>query len=833
MTKNTSNSGRSGDGFNSAAAWSAAIIVTLAGTAVGHAQTAPAEPAPGQAQPRSPMAKAALEQSRSAPVLRDPMASNKPGNANATGDKVAVDPSLVVDIHVNNEDLGNVLEMLSIQSQRNIVANKDVTARVTANLYGVTFYEALDAILHANGFGYLERGNFIYVYTLEQLQQIEQASRQRVWKTIKLNYLNAIDAGEFAKPLLSEGSQLKTNGKTANFDIPEKVPVGADEFALQGTLVVFDYPENVDEIEKLIKSLDTRPQMVLVEATVLQTALNEANAFGVDFSLISNLSFKDFVGVGGPLKTSDALISGNSDKLKDPSKSDTYAPAGGRDATSVNSTAGNTAGASTMKIGFVNKDISVFLRVLDEVTDSTVLSNPKILALNRMPSRVLVGQRVGYLNTTSTDTATTQTVEFLDTGTQLYFRPFVTNEGVIRLELKPQVSTAVVRDVRNSTGQTVTVPDEITNELVTNVMVKDGQTVVLGGLFREATKSTRRQVPLFGDIPLIGQAFRGNDDSTERNEIIFLITPTIVNDQTLTDAGERGKQNIERVRSGARQGLLPFSRDRMTGEMLIEAERLAEKGDTKKALWKVQQALWHNPRQPDAIALREKLQGKKSPKAQERSLLEDVMHGEAQNSMPMTINTEATPAIGPASFIPGATSTGAQSFVPATPVEPQVEVVQPVAAQPESNVVPVVTEQTVAPAQVDATPVQSDAMEFVAPVTSEVPVLTDIPATVPGSGTPDASLSLQASQANFVQPQDAELQSQALEAMVAEGLLSEPRAMMVPANQFQQSNGFAGRFAGFFRGFMPRPAAVPAQQIPAAQPALTNVPTSTPATEQK
>lgn len=824
MSSSTKSTGRPTEGFNAVAAWSAAIIATLAGTAIGYADqpaVVPNAPAPGEPEPRSPMGKAAIEQAKSAPVLRDPMAGNKP-NAGAAPTKVQVDPSLVVDIHVNNEDLGNVLEMLSIQSQRNIVANKDVSARVTANLYGVTFYEALDAILHANGFGYLERGNFIYVYTLEQMQQIEQASRARVWKMIKLNYLNAIDAGEFAKPLLSEGAQLKTNGKTANFDIPEKTPIGADEFALQGTLVVFDYPENVDEIEKLIKSLDTRPQMVLVEATVLQTALNEANAFGVDFSLISNLSFQDFVGVGGPLKTSDALIAGNSAKLKDPAATDPYAPAGGRDATSVNSTAGNTAGASTMKVGFVNKDISVFLRVLDEVTDSTVLSNPKILALNRMPSRVLVGQRVGYLNTTSTDTATTQTVEFLDTGTQLYFRPFVTNEGVIRLELKPQVSTAVVRDVRNSSGATVTVPDEITNELVTNVMVKDGQTVVLGGLFREATKSTRRQVPLFGDIPLIGQAFRGNDDSTERNEIIFLITPTIVNDQTLADAGEKSKGTIERVRSGSREGMLFFSRDRMTSEQLIEAERLAAEGDTQKALWKVQQALSKNPRQPDALALREKLQGKKPSSLPTRSLLEDMLHNESATSM----RTDALPLFQPQSFIPGATSTQTTSFVPAT--------TEPVAVQ--TPVIENVDQTTVAPTQVDATSTNTEATTEVS-VPAVMPVET--PAT-PASNVPAnneqasaAVVNNTAVPTNFVQPVDAATEQAAYEAMLAEGLFVQPvqNNTMVPANQAPSTRGFGGRFAGFFRGFMPRQPQQ--QQTPVVQPTLTSVPESTPANEQK
>src|SRR5262249_23249315 len=140
----------------------------------------------------------------------------------------------------------------------------------------------------------------------------------------------------------------------------------------------------------------------------------------------------------------------------------------GAGGTGVVGTAGNTAGPATLKVGIVSNDVAVFMRLLDEVTDTTLLSHPQIMALNRQAARVLVGRKVGYLNTTSTDTATTQTVEFLDTGTQLYFRPFVTNEGMIRMELKPQVSEAVIRDTKDATGAAVTIPDEITNELVTN-----------------------------------------------------------------------------------------------------------------------------------------------------------------------------------------------------------------------------------------------------------------------------------------------------------------------------------------------------------------------------
>lgn len=551
---------------------------------------------------------------------RDPM---KPGKDSADKPVVKVSEHNTVDLHVKDEDLANVLQLLSMQTQKNIIASKNVSARVTATLYGVTFYEALDAILHVNGFGYLEKGNFIYVYTNEELKQIEAALKKRVAKVIRLNYLNATDAKNFAEPLLSkDGGQIQTAEKTANFAIPDKSPTGKDDFAHTATIVVIDYEENIAAIEEMIRQIDTRPSQVLIEATILQTSLTEENAFGIDFSVIGDLKFTDFINIGGPLGAANGLIKGGTG-----SSTGGLSPSDNQ-GTAVVSSPGNTAGKGTFKAGVVAGDLSIFLKTLDEVTDSIILSNPKILTLNRQPARVLVGTRVGYLSTTSTDTSTTQTVEFLDTGTQLYFRPFVSSDGDIRMELKPQVSSAEIRTVTDSNGAAVTIPDEITQELVTNVNVRDGQTIVLGGLFTDNQTFTRRQVPFLGDIPVIGAAFRGNDDKTDRSEIIFLVTPTIVTDQAIASAAEKAQSDMERLRAGSRQGLLPWSREKMTGQLNVEAEKLAREGQYDKALWLVQRSLSLNPRQPEVYRLRERITGEREM-WNDPSRMENYFHDDA------------------------------------------------------------------------------------------------------------------------------------------------------------------------------------------------------------
>lgn len=545
---------------------------------------------------------------------------------NTSPDGVAVSDQDLVELHVNKEDLSKVLQLLSIQSQRNIIPSPNVSGTVTADLYSVTFHEALDAILNSSGFGYLEEGNFIYVYTKEELAAIEEAKRKRVAKIVRLDYLNATDAKVFVESMLSgDGASISSSTETEAFKLESAGPTGADGFAAEATIVIFDYEENVDAITDMISQLDTKPVQVLVEATILQTALNEANAFGVDFSILSDVSFADFAGTG-PLSVVNGLVGGNSTQA-DGTIVNPTGGLGNNTAYAGASNVGNVAGPSTLKLGIVNEDVSVFMRVLDSVTDTTIVSNPKLLTLNRQPARVLVGQRVGYLNTTTTTASTTQSVEFLDVGTELAVRPFVSTDGLIRLELRPQVSSANLRSITDNAGNTITIPDEDTTELATNVQVRDGQTVVLGGLFTETTTASRRQVPLLGSLPIIGAAFKGHDDSTVRSEIIFMVTPSLVNDTKLTEDGELAMEYVQHAGFGARMATLPWSREKLVGQWLIKARNYADEGKLDQAISQVRKALRLSPMSPDARALLEDLTNEKH-RMPSRSIMEGVLNKE-------------------------------------------------------------------------------------------------------------------------------------------------------------------------------------------------------------
>jgi type II secretory pathway component GspD/PulD (secretin) len=259
------------------------------------------------------------------------------------------------------------------------------------------------------------------------------------------------------------------------------------------------------------------------------------------------------------------------------------------------------SGTSGLRVGVTSGDIAVFITALESVTDITILANPKILALNKQVGTVFIGQKIGYRDrTTISDTgqATIGEVKFLDTGTKLSFRPYIGDDGYIRMDIYPKDSTGSV----DSQG----IPTETTAELITNIMVKDGQTIVIGGLFRDAVTTTRSQVPLLGDIPLIGALFRGTTDSTKRQEIIVMLTPHIVSEPAETQAEARA-DDISRKRFGAKEALQWTGRARLAEDRYTKAVEYYVGGDNEKAMREVDASLALRPTYFEALRLKERI----------------------------------------------------------------------------------------------------------------------------------------------------------------------------------------------------------------------------------
>lgn len=507
-----------------------------------------------------------------------------------------------IDLHVKELDIATVLQLLSIQSKRNIIATREVAGTITADLYQVDFYDAMAAILEPNGFGYREKGKFIYVYTTQQLAELQKAEEKPVIKVIRLDYINAKDASTFVTPLLSTSGSIGLSGDVPTSFSPSTTDGGMNSSSHMDTLVVRDLQGNVDQIVGLIKELDVRPSQVRIKATVLKADITEFNNFGVDITVLGGgVQLEDFA---NPVNALSDLQTG---VVKPATRSGGF--------TSTPSSVAQNG--SSVKFGFVAGSVEAFVTALDQITDTTVLANPEVLVLNRQRADLLVGKKVGYISTTQTETSATQTVEFLDVGTQLTVRPFISSDGTIRMELRPAISTGGANQIGN-----LVIPSTETQELTTNVMVKNGQTIVIGGLFEESTTVARKQVPGLGDIPIVGTAFKGQDDNIKKSEIIFLVTPVIVKDEDLFARGKRAADSAELAMYGARQALLPWSRTKLEASHINDARRYLKEGDDARAMLAARAALNVNSTSVDARRMLMKL-ANENYKLYNRSILDE------------------------------------------------------------------------------------------------------------------------------------------------------------------------------------------------------------------
>jgi type IV pilus assembly protein PilQ len=240
------------------------------------------------------------------------------------------------------------------------------------------------------------------------------------------------------------------------------------------------------------------------------------------------------------------------------------------------------------------------VRALEEVTDVVVVANPKIVALNKQEAEVIVGRRDGYLTTTVTETATVQTVEFLETGTQIKFRPVINEDGAVRLSVHPKDS--------NGGLTAANLPFEETTEAHADILVDDGHTVLIGGLFRERTLSSSSQLPVLGNIPVLGLLFGSRSDQTIREEVIILLTVHIIKETDAESAAyEELLEDVERIRVGSRRGLLGSGRERLAQAYYHEALKQMERGNTGLALLNVRMTLNNQPKHLPAMKMREQI----------------------------------------------------------------------------------------------------------------------------------------------------------------------------------------------------------------------------------
>lgn len=377
-----------------------------------------------------------------------------------------------------DEDIQLVLSALAMERELNISTAHDVNGKISIHLYNVGLKEALEAITRAGGFSYSKKGDLYYVYKSEETED-PQAERveMRIFE-LKYTSLNKVQEILDAFPGM----------RTIKIHEPSR------------TIIVEDTPENIAKIEKIISYWEKRPRQVIIEAKILEVELTDDMSFGVNWEQVLG-DVK--IGTGG---FSSATLPTTQPVSPVP-------PTG----TGVFGNILTSAGTS--------HQFASALDALQTKTKVNTLSTPKIVALHGETAKVQVGGQQGYKVTTVNNGVSTETVEFIDTGTMLEIIPNIDEEGNILLYVQPSINSARIEEDGIPVVRTTTV--------TTRLLLKNGETAFIGGLIQDTRIDSHDQIPVLGSIPVLGTLFRRKSKNIGKSELVVLITPKILEPESV------------------------------------------------------------------------------------------------------------------------------------------------------------------------------------------------------------------------------------------------------------------------------------------------------------
>lgn len=525
----------------------------------GDPQMQPANPAGDPSQPPS-------AELPPPPLVTQP--SQQP-NPLAPGDAIASEGDGRLNLNAQNSDLRVVLEQLSQHAGGlNIMASKSVAGVVNANLYNLSVETMLAAILKSTGFVSRREGDIIYVGTPAELLAMDQAQDLIMTRVYRPNYVKAADLQLLFTPLLTPLTGKVTVNAPSEIDIPaDHNKTGGNGYAGTDVVIVRDYATVLAQIDQIFAEVDVKPRQVAIEAMILSVSLSDTFKFGIDLGVL-----RDHNNV--------KLVSGSP-----PSNLASISVADGG-----------------LKFGFMDASSALFIEALETIGDTNVIAAPRLTCLNKQRAEIQIGQQLGYISTTVTESAATQTVNFLDVGTLLRIRPYIGNDGLIRLEVHPELSTGSVE-----IQQGLSLPQKQLTQVTTNVLCPDGATVVIGGLIREDLTTNTSQLPVFGSLPWVGVLFRNKKETIDRNEIIVLITPRIVSEPFMCQEGQKMGNEYTQRQNVYFDKMSPLGRRNMALHHLRMSRAAYSAGDYIVAMKQVNLAIHYDPMSIDAVTLRNEI----------------------------------------------------------------------------------------------------------------------------------------------------------------------------------------------------------------------------------
>ena len=455
-----------------------------------------------------------------------------------------------ISLDIKGMDIVDVLKMLAARSGINIVVGKNVSGRVTLFLKDVNVWDAFEIVLLANDLAYEKKGEIINVMTQRdyELQYGQRYLDKKEAKVVQLKYAKAADLSRalnqiktnIGRVVVDEGSNtialidtpdkikemddfirstdlpIETRLFSLNYAQADKLQPKIQETLTKGVgyirvdertnkIAVTDYPAKLEEIANVISAFDEKTPQVLIDAQIIEIKPSDKFEMGVDWDFWIKNHFD--IKAALPVGTANRLLLGTSSAA--PSKKGEY---------------------------------KAILDLLRTIGDTKILSSPRIMALNNQEAKILVGTKDAYITSATSqagDTSvTSQTVNFVDVGIKLYVTPTINRDGFVTMKIKPEISSATRTDI-TSEGQITQIPIVTTSESETTVMVKDGVTIIIGGLRKDERLKTVKKIPLIGDIPLLGFFFRSTSDELKKTELVILLTPHIMSgESSYTDFSE-------------------------------------------------------------------------------------------------------------------------------------------------------------------------------------------------------------------------------------------------------------------------------------------------------
>ena len=438
-----------------------------------------------------------------------------------TGKKISLD---FQDIEVRR-----VLQLLADFTSINMVAADSVQGNITLRLKDVPWDQALDIILKTKNLDKRRNGSVIWIAPVTELIKAEEDEAKAIAQSVKLApiqteyiQLNYAKVAEVLKLLQDsrnpKGAQANNTNNTDSLALESLLSLRGSAVAdtRTNTLIINDTANNIDKIRKMIDLLDISVKQVMVEARIVRATTDFTKEMGVKWGILSQ----------GITKNNDLLVGGSDQTLWDLKTPDSNGKYTITRPDNLNVDLGvTTAGASKIAFGLISMSdfmLDLELSALQADGYGEVISTPKVMTADKQKAKVASGQQIPYQSTQTAGGSAVATTEFKDALLSLDVTPSITPEGKVQMQLN------VTSD---SAGQIVNGNVAINkNEINTNVLVDDGETVVLGGIFEQETKNSQTKVPFLGDIPYLGRLFRKDVKSDNKRELLIFVTPRIVND---------------------------------------------------------------------------------------------------------------------------------------------------------------------------------------------------------------------------------------------------------------------------------------------------------------